>query len=43
MTDTRYDVTGIGNAIVDIIGRCDEEYLGNHRRRKGQHASRRCG
>jgi sugar/nucleoside kinase (ribokinase family) len=23
----RYDVTGIGNAIVDIIGRCDEAYL----------------
>ena len=27
MTDTRYDVTGIGNAIVDIIGRCDDAYL----------------
>ncbi len=27
MTTTRYDVTGIGNAIVDIIGRCDEAYL----------------
>jgi sugar/nucleoside kinase (ribokinase family) len=26
-TDTRYDVTGIGNAIVDIIGRCDDSYL----------------
>lgn len=23
----RYDVTGIGNAIVDIIGRCDDAYL----------------
>ena len=23
----RYDVTGIGNAIVDIIGRCDDTYL----------------
>ncbi len=27
MTATRYDVTGIGNAIVDIIGRCDDAYL----------------
>ncbi|MGQ0455915.1 MAG: adenosine kinase [Hyphomicrobium sp.] len=27
MTDARYDVTGIGNAIVDIIGRCDDAYL----------------
>jgi sugar/nucleoside kinase (ribokinase family) len=27
MTATRYDVTGIGNAIVDIIGRCDDSYL----------------
>ena len=24
---TRYNITGIGNAIVDIIGRCDESYL----------------
>ena len=27
MTAARYDVIGIGNAIVDIIGRCDEAYL----------------
>jgi sugar/nucleoside kinase (ribokinase family) len=27
MADTRYDVVGIGNAIVDIIGRCDEAFL----------------
>ena len=27
MTDARYDVIGIGNAIVDIIGRCDEAML----------------
>jgi sugar/nucleoside kinase (ribokinase family) len=27
MTNTRFDVTGIGNAIVDIIGRCDDAYL----------------
>ena len=27
MTAAKYDVTGIGNAIVDIIGRCDDAYL----------------
>lgn len=27
MDNARYHVTGIGNAIVDIIGRCDEAYL----------------
>lgn len=27
MSSARYDVTGIGNAIVDIIGRCDDAYL----------------
>lgn len=27
MTDARYDVAGIGNAIVDIIGRCDDAFL----------------
>lgn len=27
MTSARYDVIGIGNAIVDIIGRCDESFL----------------
>ena len=27
MTAARFDVIGIGNAIVDIIGRCDEAYL----------------
>ena len=27
MSDTQYDVTAIGNAIVDIIGRCDDGYL----------------
>ncbi|MGI9403214.1 MAG: adenosine kinase [Hyphomicrobium sp.] len=30
MTDTRYDVVGIGNAIVDIIGRCDDAFLERH-------------
>ena len=27
MTETVYDVTAIGNAIVDIIGRCDDAFL----------------
>ncbi|MGE0054625.1 MAG: adenosine kinase [Hyphomicrobium sp.] len=27
MAKARFDVTGIGNAIVDIIGRCDDDYL----------------
>ncbi len=27
MTDARYHVTSIGNAIVDIIGRCDDNFL----------------
>jgi sugar/nucleoside kinase (ribokinase family) len=35
MTATRYDVTGIGNAIVDIIGRCDDSYLGKIGAAKG--------
>ena len=30
MSDTHYDVVGIGNAIVDIIGRCDEAFLSKH-------------
>jgi sugar/nucleoside kinase (ribokinase family) len=35
MTAIRYDVTGIGNAIVDIIGRCDDAYLGTIGAAKG--------
>ncbi len=35
MTETRFDVTGIGNAIVDIIGRCDDAYLANIGAAKG--------
>ncbi|MCL4766150.1 MAG: adenosine kinase [Hyphomicrobiaceae bacterium] len=27
MSDIRFDVVGIGNAIVDVIGRCDEDFL----------------
>lgn len=35
MTDRRYDVVAIGNAIVDIIGRCDEQFLVAHGAAKG--------
>lgn len=35
MTETRYDVVGIGNAIVDIIGRCDDAFLAAHGAPKG--------
>ncbi len=35
MTETRYDVVGIGNAIVDVIGRCDHAFLAEHRLDKG--------
>jgi len=35
MTDTTYDVCGIGNAIVDIIGRCDDAFLEAHGAAKG--------
>ena len=30
-----HDVVGIGNAIVDIIGRCDDAFLARHQRIKG--------
>ncbi len=35
MSDTRFDVIGIGNAIVDIIGRCDDAFLTKHEAIKG--------
>ncbi len=35
MPQTRYDVTGIGNAIVDILGRCDDAFLARHGAVKG--------
>lgn len=35
MEATRYDVVGIGNAIVDIIGRCDDAFLSKHDLAKG--------
>ena len=35
MADTRFDVIGIGNAIVDIISRCDDSFLQTHNLPKG--------
>lgn len=35
MTTTRYAVVAIGNAIVDIIGRCDDDFLIRHGAVKG--------
>ena len=38
MTETRHDVVAIGNAIVDIIGRCDDAFLSKHALTKGSMA-----
>ena len=35
MTEIRYDVVGIGNAIVDIIGRCEDDFLAQRSLNKG--------
>lgn len=35
MAQSRYDVVGIGNAIVDVFSRCDETFLSNHGMEKG--------
>lgn len=35
MSELRYDVIAIGNAIVDIIGRCDDAFLAAHGAPKG--------
>ena len=35
MSNSKYDVVGIGNAIVDIIARCDDAFLSNHGMEKG--------
>ena len=35
MPDTRYDVLGIGNAIVDIIARCEDGFIVKHGLDKG--------
>ena len=35
MTSARYDVLGIGNAIVDVIARAEEDFLLKQGMRKG--------
>ena len=35
MSDTRHDVIGLGNAIVDVIARTDEAFLASHDLAKG--------
>jgi sugar/nucleoside kinase (ribokinase family) len=35
MTETRYDVLGVGNAIVDVIARCSDGFLVEHGIEKG--------
>src|SRR5437016_8692394 len=35
MAATRFDVLGIGNAIVDVIARTDDDFLIRHKMRKG--------
>lgn len=35
MTEIKYDVVGIGNAIVDVIGRCTDAFLVKHGAPKG--------
>lgn len=35
MADTTLDVVGIGNAIVDVIGRCNDAFLAEHGATKG--------
>src|SRR5919198_4576955 len=35
MTDAKYDVLGIGNAIFDVFARTDEKFLADHGMTKG--------
>ena len=35
MADTRFDVLGIGNAIVDVLSHADNDFLGRHNLAKG--------
>ena len=36
MSDIRFDVVGIGNAIVDVFGRCEDDFLTQHGAPKGR-------
>ena len=35
MTDTKFDILGIGNAIVDVVARADDAFLSRHDMHKG--------
>ena len=35
MTDTQYDILGIGNAIVDVVAATDDQFLSRHDMHKG--------
>ena len=35
MASTRFDVLGIGNAIVDVIARTEDDFLAKQKMRKG--------
>lgn len=35
MADAQFDILGIGNAIVDVVARADEQFLSRHDMRKG--------
>jgi sugar/nucleoside kinase (ribokinase family) len=35
MADERFDILGIGNAIVDVVARADDSFLSRHDMRKG--------
>ena len=43
MTSARYDVLGIGNAIVDVIARAEDDFLLKQGMRKGAHGADRRG
>jgi len=35
VTDVKYDILGIGNAIVDVVARAEDQFLSRHAMRKG--------
>ena len=41
MASTRFDVLGIGNAIVDVIARTEDDFLAKQKMRKGGDAADR--
>ena len=43
MPDTRYDVLGIGNAIVDVLARAEDDFLVAQNHEQGRHGADRRG